>query len=447
VRTDGDAREQTLKFAAAGPAGMQNCEEWTLPLAGAKPDLSAFDPAALARLGQRAGHLRLRPLFTTDIERTTRLLQTGSTRFEMSVDLGQIRAHGATKASLPVSEVEFELLDGSPLELFDFLLRLLDSVELHPLFPSKAERGYVLAHPSLRVGAAKAAAVQLDRRMSVGAAFQTICGEALRHLLGNIEATGAGHPEALHQSRVAIRRIRAALHAFRGVLPRRSRREFNDAFRGIQAALSPARDWHIFREECLPAMVADGALGRASRKRLGDVVDEALKRSLGAAAAALHSRSCTRLLLDFQCWLLRLEADAHIGLGGKLRPFARQVLDASRRDLLADPRPLARMQEEERHELRKRGKRSRYATEFFAGLWDDAEVPHYLKLIAHLQDHLGPANDAVVARQLVAGLDAPSLRASDRRRVEDWARAREQACIRAAQSVWRRVQKLEPFWR
>jgi len=447
VRCDGDDREQTLKIATAGPAGMQNCEEWTVPLATPAPDLSVFDAALLSRFGPRARKLRLRPLFTTEVERTTQQLTHGDTRFEMSVDLGQIRSHTEAEKVLPVNEVEFELLDGSPLELFDFLLQLLDTVELHPLFPSKAQRGYVLAQPSLGTGATKASAVSLNRRMSVGMAFQAICGEALRHLLSNIEATGEGHPEALHQSRVAIRRIRAALFAFRGVLPRRPRRDFNEAFRRIQSALAPARDWHVFREEALAAMVEDRALGRTSLRRLRELAEAAQQRSLAPASAALRHRSCTRLLIDFQRWLLQLETGDVGDLGGKLRPFARRVLDASRRELLTDSRRLARMQEEERHELRKRGKKARYAAEFFAGLWDGPDVDRYLRRMARLQDHLGPANDAVVVRQLIDGLDGPALGVSDRRRVEAWALSREDTCLRAAQPAWRRAQKSKPFWR
>ena len=83
--------------------------------------------------------------------------------------------------------------------------------------------------------------------------------------------------------------------------------------------------------------------------------------------------------------------------------------------------------------------------EFFSGLWHGKDVTRYLKSMARLQDLLGVSNDAVVARDLVGGAEA--IRPSDRRKVQAWSRGREAHCIRAAQPTWRRVQKLEPFWR
>jgi len=445
IRPDGQRIEQTLKFAAAGPAGMQNCEEWTVPLDAPQPDLATFDDRVLRRLGKRGRDPKLRPLFTTEVERRSQQLQRGQTRFEMAVDRGQIRSHTGNGGTLPVSEVEFELIDGAPLPMFDFLLELVDEVDLRPLFPSKAERGYTLIAPALGEEARKAEKVVLDRHMTVGAAFQHITAEALQHLLSNMQATTEGQAEALHQSRVAIRRIRAALVAFRSVLPRQPRRDFNDAFRSVQSALSPARDWHVFRTETLPALGAADILGLTALERLESIAQEAEKRSMAQAATALRERTVTVLLLRFQRWLLVLAGEETGPLSRKLKPFARQVLAGSRRDLLADPRPLGRMKEDERHGLRKRGKKSRYAMEFFAGIWHGKDVSPYLKSMGRLQDHLGVSNDAVVARHLVCGAEA--ITASDRHAVEAWSRSREEQCTRAAQPTWKRLQKLEPFWK
>ena len=445
VRVAGDRVEQTLKFATAGPAGMQNCEEWTVALDSGQPDMSAFDDRVLRHFRKQGRGLTLRPLFTTEIERCSQLLQWGETRFEMAVDRGRIRAHAGSGGTLPVGEAEFELIDGAPLPMFDFLLELITEVDLLPLASSKARRGYTLAWPALGKAATKAEKVGIDKRMTVGAAFQHIANEALRHLFANMDATAEGQAEALHQSRVAIRRIRAALVAFRGVLPRQPRRDFNDAFRRVQTALSPARDWYVFGSETLPALNAAGAAGSAALGRLETVAREEERLSTGQAAAALRTRDFATLLLRFQRWLLLLEREQTGPLAGKVKPFARQVLTASRRDLLADPRPLGRMKEQERHGLRKRGKKARYAMEFFAGLWHGKDVTRYLKSMARLQDRLGVTNDAVVARDLVGGAEA--IRPSDRRKVEAWSREREEQCMKAAQPTWRRVQKLEPFWR
>ena len=130
-----------------------------------------------------------------------------------------------------------------------------------------------------------------------------------------------------------------------------------------------------------------------------------------------------------------------------LKPFAASVLDKTRRDFLLDTRPLSRMSEEDRHSLRKRGKKARYATEFFSGLWEGPQVERYLELMEEIQDRLGEANDAVVARMLMASLSPRVLDAPGLLLVQSWSTARELACIRAGQPLWRRMQRAEPFWR
>jgi inorganic triphosphatase YgiF len=445
VRTSGEEIEQTLKFAAAGPAGLQNCEEWTVMLPDAQPALQAFDATVLSRFKHRGRRLRLQPLFTTNVERTTCLLRYGQTHLEMALDQGHIQCHVGALSTTPISEVELELIDGPPAGLYDLALELLAEIDLRQLTPSKAERGYALARPALGPNAVKARDVKLSGSMSVGDAFQSIADEALRHLLWNDQATLRGQPEAIHQTRVAIRRIRAALGAFRAVLPRDQCRAFNCEFRALQNQLSPARDWYVFRSESLPEVAA--GLGHGRRKELKKLVCSQERAGVDRAVETLKSRDYARTLLQFQRWLLTVTSEPNENLSGALMPLARRVLSDSRKSFLKDGRPLQRMSAKERHALRKRGKKARYATEFFAGLWQGPDVDRYLKRMTRLQDPLGRANDAVVERQLVASVQPGLLRASTAKRVEAWSHGRERQHLRTGQPVWKKAQKVPPFWR
>jgi inorganic triphosphatase YgiF len=446
VRTAGEGFEQTLKFAVPGPAGLQNCEEWTVPVPGARPVLQSFDRTVLQRFKHQGSGLKLEPMFTTNVERTTCLLQRGSTHLEIALDRGHIQSHVGSRPTSPICELELELIDGPPAGLYDLALELLEEVDLRLLIPSKAERGYGLVRPALGAGAVKAGKVALDENMALGDAFQSIADEALRHLLSNDQATLRGQPEAIHQSRVAIRRIRAALGAFRFVLPHDQRRAFNSDFRQLQHGLAPARDWHVFRKESLPAITADG-LARGRCKELKQLARSGEREGVKRAIDTLMSRDYARTLLRFQLWLLTLASAPDSQLAQPLKPFARRALENTREDFLKDRRPLRKMSEDERHALRKRGKKARYATEFFANLWQGSDVRRYLKWMTRLQDPLGAANDAVVARRVVTTAGPGRLRASTAQRVEAWSRRRERECLRAGQPLWKKAQKVPPFWR
>ena len=447
IRESGEHREQTLKLPAPGPIGMQNNEEWTVPVSGRTPDLGLFDKAVSRRLGRRGRRANLAPVFTSDFQRTAVALRRGKTRFEMALDLGELRAPGPGARTMPLCEVEFELLKGHPLPMLDFILALSDEIDLQPAYLTKAQRGYALARPALRPKSTKAQPVVLSPGMSVGEAFRRIVGEAVRHLQSNQQPTLEGQPGGIHQSRVAIRRIRAALRAFKKVLPYDKRKAFNGEFRWFQGRLAPARDWHVFLSETLPQIGGGDGAVPGDLGQLRKLAARERRRATAEARELFCSGRYTRLVLQFQRWLLALESENAAMFEMPLKPFAASVLDKTRRDFLLDTRPLSRMSEEDRHSLRKRGKKARYATEFFSGLWEGPQVERYLDLMEEIQDRLGEANDAVVARMLMASLSPRVLDAHGLLLVQSWSTARELACIRAGQPLWRRMQRAEPFWR
>ena len=170
------------------------------------------------------------------------------------------------------------------------------------------------------------------------------------------------------------------------------------------------------------------------------------RQAIRDAQNAICSRRYTRLVLQFQRWLLALDAEHPELFDAPVKPFARRALTKTRSDFLLDCRPLSRMSEEDRHSLRKRGKQARYATEFFSRLWEGPTVDNYLKLLEAVQDRLGSANDAVVARLLAAGVSPRRLDRSSLLLVRDWSLARETTCLAAGQPVWRRMQRATPFW-
>ena len=258
VRDNGKGREQTVKAPFQGPAGLQNFREWTVPVNGDCPNLCAVDDPTLAReLSRRRYEKRLRPVFTTDFEREAIHIRTQGTEFELAVDQGVIHAETREgRVEERICEAEFELLSGDPARMFDIALELCEAYDIRLGHLTKAQRGYALARPALRPRPLKAPKVALTEEMSVGEAFNFIIGGALEHMFANEVPTLEGKAEGVHQTRVAMRRVRAALRAFKKILPYDKRKAFNGEFRWFQQRLAPARDWQVFLSETLPRIAA-----------------------------------------------------------------------------------------------------------------------------------------------------------------------------------------------
>ena len=449
VRDNGSGRQQTIKAPFRGPAGLQNFREWTVAVNGDCPNLRAVDDPELARrLARRRYEKRLGPVFTTDFEREAVRIRTGGAEFELAVDQGVIRAETpGGRVEEPICEAEFELLSGDPARMFDVALKLCEAYDIRLGHLTKAQRGYALARPALRPRPVKAPKVSLAEEMSVGDAFNFIIAGALEHMFANEIPTLEGRAEGVHQTRVAMRRVRAALRAFKRVLPYDKRKAFNGEFRWFQQRLAPARDWQVFLGETLPR-VASAARGRDEAvERLRRVARRESRRAVRDAAACLESRRYARLLLQFERWIASLEKEAGSrALGEPVKPFAVGVLRRTWRYFLEDTRPLSRIPDEDLHEIRKRGKKARYATQFFSSLWSGPDVLPFMKLMGRFQDSLGKTNDAIVARHILAAVRPGRIDPSVISLAQEWSQARVRKCLRTAQPQWRRLVRTAPFW-
>lgn len=422
--------------------------EWSADLEGLAPGLGRLDsfPKELRR---RRWDSRLTPVFSSHVDRITWRLKKPGCVMDLAINVGHLRAErrGGRRRFEDVCEADLTLVSGDASRMLDVALELIENHDLKIWHQSVSVRGYALLRPGLRQKPQKAKKVRLNREINIGEAFSASVEAALLHLFANEAPTLDGHPEGIHQSRVAIRRLRAILRAFKKALPYDGRKAFNYEFRWFQKKMGPARDWHVFLDETIPRMIKDG-VDESLLEKLRRIARDQRRRTSRVAAEHLTSRRFSRLLLQFERWLSLLPQQDPVGkLDKKLEPFAESVLEKTHRDLLVDSRPLARMSSVELHALRIRGKKARYAGEFFHALYPLEHAGQQLKLLSKFQDRLGEANDASVARQLLTELKPGRLSSETIRAANEWSGERILSCARKAQPRWRRLQRLEPFWR
>ena len=117
---------------------------------------------------------------------------------------------------------------------------------------TKAERGYELLENG-RHEVEKAAEIDIGPEMTSGEAFRAIAQSCLRQIIANEPAMCAGQAEALHQMRIGLRRLRAAIAIFAAVVGDEDLRKIKAELKWITRELGPARDLDVFAADVLPA--------------------------------------------------------------------------------------------------------------------------------------------------------------------------------------------------
>lgn len=416
---------------------------------GDRPELSRIPDRDLARqLARRRCVNRLESVFVTEVDRTTLRLNARGAEVKLAVDEGVIRVeNNGQRRQEPICEAQLRLVSGDPARMMELALEVCEAFDATLTHRTKAERGYALARPALRPRSQKATLVSLTPDLSVGESFRIIVNSALDHLFANQVPVLRGDPGGVHQSRVAMRRLRAALRAFKTILPYDKRKALNSELRWFQQRLAPARDWHVFLDETIPLIAKANPGSEAQIEKLRRLARLERRRTTREAISYLESRRYARLILKFQSWLADLEKEIPArAFNRPVKPFAKSVLRKTQRDLVRETKPLVRLPAEDVHTLRKMGKKARYATEFFSPLWTGDDVKPYLKLMARLQDKLGSSNDAVVARQILWSVRPGRLDTEAIQLVQDWSDKQIHDCIRTAQPHWRRLRKAPRFW-
>ncbi len=432
-RIDG-RRVQTVKHKPASAAGLFVRREWEADISGATPDRAALAKTPLGRLLDAGETGPLTSQVRSSFRRTIWLVVHKGSRIEIVLDEGTVSG-GRDKA--PLCELELELKEGKRRALFALAGEIGDAVPLRLGVLSKAERGYALAEKTLG-RAARAEPVGLIPPISEGDAFRAVARACLRHYrLNEIVLIVRRDSEALHQARIALRRLRSALSLFRTTVRGKDYQAVRDELSWLSAQLGDARNLDVLIAGDAGLDADDPAHGRLLRAR-----DKAYDR----VEAALSSERARALMLRLALWIeagaWRFRERASRALAG----LATQQLERQWRRVRRLGARLGKAESDDRHRLRLDVKKLRYAAEFLAGLHAKkpllARRDRFIAALKDLQERLGDLNDADAAEAMTARL-APGLRGSaDRIR----RKAAAGDAIAAAEEALERAEAAAGYW-
>jgi inorganic triphosphatase YgiF len=392
---------QTVKRKRGAAAGLFVRQEWDKHVAGLALDLAALGATPVRKL--LADGIALAPASRSRFRRTAWLIAHRGAEIEIVLDEGVV-ASGRAKA--PLCEIELELKSGKPRALFALAEEIGAAVPLRLGVLSKADRGFALGDGTLGA-AARAEPVAVAAPIDEGDAFRTVAYSCLRHYrLNEIVLLRERDADALHQARIALRRLRSALSLFRPTVRGKDYHALRDELGWLSSQLGDARN--------LDVLIA-GDAGLEDDELLRSRLQKARSKAYDRVEAALESERVRALMLRLALWIEAGSWRFRERAGRDIAGLATHQLERQWRKVRRHAASLAEAGADDRHRLRLDVKRLRYAAEFLAGLAAKkpaaARRDRFIAALKDLQERLGDLGDAETADAMTAKL-APGLKDS-----------------------------------
>ena len=461
VRRIGKRYVQTIKTAAGRTAGLFDRGEWEHHVPGPRPNFARAKGTALEPLMSRQTTDSVAPVFETRIARTGYRVSRHGSLVDVALDQGEV---DTGERRLAVSELEFSLARGEPRELFRLARSLAEFVPLRLCTKSKGDRGYELLRNDVDP-VDRAGDVHVGPAMTAEEAFRVIGRGCLRQLAANEPAMLRHDAEALHQMRIALRRMRAAISAFATIVADNESERIKAELRWITAELGPARDLDVFISEVLAPLRAQNT-GEAGLADICRNFERRRARAYRDAAEAIRSSRFRMLCLDVGEWveagpwarddddLLRLRREQPITV------LACEELARRRNKIRKKGKTLRQLSTAERHRLRIRGKKLRYAVEFFADVFPGKKNAKRrnaaLSALKELQDALGALNDIATREKLASHVALAKRPRAEERTARERAfaagvifgeqEAHVERMLDAADGAYAKLLKVKAFW-
>lgn len=412
VRSEGTRHVQTLKGGGTVVAGLHRRVELEAEVPSDEPDRELFVrqlqeavPALAKQLGRH--EVSLEPVFTNKVKRAAWMLELeDGVQIECALDTGELQRGDRT---VPVRELELEMKDGDPARLYDLARQVHEAVPVRIENVSKAERGYMLAG-AVTPHAVKATAVALKRKASMGEALAGILRNCLEQMQANEQGVLAGEVESLHQMRVGLRRLRAAMAMVKDMVQLPAPLAADVEW--LAGELGDARNWDVFIESLLPGLPLPEE-HKPALARVAVAAREEAERHRARVRAAVGSPRYTGLLLGLGAWIAgqgwrqadsRPEDAPADALEQKVTKAAPRLVQHAAARVRKRARGIDLQHPETLHRVRIAAKKERYAREFFEALSHSKKEIRRHDLLSDMQDELGMLNDGVVARELVGQL-------------------------------------------
>jgi triphosphatase len=255
---------QTVKVDQAFEDGVSNPVELEAPVRGDAVEIDKIADKKVRRAVQRAAKGTTLILFSRRSSSTPRVRTRP--RAARSSSLSTTEEVRAGSRRCDVHEAELELKAGTAEALLFAAEKLLGGQDLNLSKRSKAERGYRLALGKRGANAEleKALPARVRRKDTCAIVLAAMLASATRQIQINHQAVlETDDPEAAHQLRIGLRRLRSALRTMRPLAGGTSLRAFERAARDMGRCVGALRDADVLIMGLAAPAEAAASSGRA----------------------------------------------------------------------------------------------------------------------------------------------------------------------------------------
>ena len=440
----------TLKMASHGGASIFERTEIEIPASPEGINLDLFDRAIADHIRNAIEGNTLVARYETNFRRKAALIKMPLSAFEIALDEGAFLVAGR---EWPLNELEIELKSGDWLEMVSLARDLVTKASLRLEMVSKSERCLILA--GLRPKQRKPAQSLVAEGMSLDTAMVIVLAEGLQHFIDHLQPfRDNADPRAVHQMRVGLRRLRAALKVFARAFPQASFAHYAARARELANGLALARECDAFRDLAFGYPLAH-ANAPADKRDLDESLKVLRETAYADAEQVINSAETSLFIIDLQSYIAKRGWRSEIGdeqLSALTLPaaeFAKATLDRLFKKAKKQGKALLEKTDEERHEFRITLKNLRYNAQFFTALFDHPKLyKAWNNALVQLQNSLGIHNDLSGAAAMLARLrilDQDNF-AQASGFVMGWYACQNEAADAKIEKQWRKVRNLPRFW-
>lgn len=335
------------------------------------------------------------------------LAADGTVLAEFSDDRVQSTALVEPVGSAAWREWELELVDGPR----EFLTSAAEAFEAlghrKAKLPSKLARALAARYPADLTPVPRPRSK--DRASAV---LLSYVNEQVRALKTHDPGVRDGDPDAVHQLRVAARKIRSVLSSFRELTDKDEARFLRAELQWLAGTVGTARDLDVMRTHLTQAIDAEPPelIARGVKQRLEGELAASYQDALIKGVDALSSDRYFHLLDALDGFLAEppLTGAAHKKAPGKMESLVNAERRRLRKNVKAARTPEANPEGRALHEVRKSAKRLLYAAEAAAPIFG-SQAAKTGRRAKEIQAILGEHQDSIVIRQRLSSLafDSP----------------------------------------
>jgi CHAD domain-containing protein len=280
--------------------------------------------------------------------------------------------------------------------------------------------------------------------MPCDTAFRIVARRYLENLSANHDATCKGDVEALHQMRIALTHLRAAILFFSPMVDDPAGEQIGEELKWLNSELGALRDLDVAIER-LKAL-------NPKRRATPPVQDWLKKRAEEhrKLARSLRSARYRRLIARISSWIesgpwsTKRDKQAEKRRARPVSSYSAEKLEDWEAKLFKKSRKLRDLSARKRHRIRLLNKRLNYSIEAVSELSGDKRLSRQKVAMKHLrraQRALGQLNDDVRSRALALALRSEGIKTP----VHCLGSKREKHLLQTAETAYRKLAELQPW--